>query len=125
MEMILKPTEKEMETLTKVSEITGVDYDGKEWHQDITANSLIEALRDMIIEYHKLEEELEEQKEKKFIDAIASKVAERMPINSSQEDIENLIEALLSLQNPFVNSEGKPIAIKMSRYEIEKKFARK
>lgn len=63
MEMILKPTEKEMETLAKVSEITGVDYDGKEWHQDITANSLIEALRDMIIEYHKLEEELEEQKE--------------------------------------------------------------
>ena len=67
----------------------------------------------------------EEQKEKKFIDAIASKVAERMPINSSQEDIENLIEALLSLQNPFVNSEGKPIAIKMNRYEIERKFARK
>jgi len=67
----------------------------------------------------------EEQKEKKFIDAIASKVAESMPINSSQEDIENLIEALLSLQNPFVNSEGKPIAIKMNRYEIERKFARK
>ena len=67
----------------------------------------------------------EEQKEKKFIDAIASKVAERMPIHSSQEDIENLIEALLSLQNPFVNSEGKPIAIKMNRYEIERKFARK
>ena len=52
-------------------------------------------------------------------------VFERMPINSSQEDIENLIEALLSLQNPFVNSEGKPIAIKMNRYEIERKFARK
>ena len=67
----------------------------------------------------------EEQKEKKFIDAIASKVAERMPIHSSQEDIENLIEVLLSLQNPFVNSEGKPIAIKMNRYEIERKFARK
>lgn len=67
----------------------------------------------------------EEQKEKKFIDAIASKVAESMPIHSSQEDIENLIESLLSLQNPFVNSEGKPIAIKMNRYEIERKFARK
>ena len=48
-----------------------------------------------------------------------------MPIKNSKEDIEELIEELLSLKNPFVNAEGKPIVIKMTRYEIEKKFARK
>ena len=62
METILKPNEKELETLTKVSEITGVDYDGKEWHQDLTPETLIEALKDMICEYHRIEEELEEHK---------------------------------------------------------------
>ena len=67
----------------------------------------------------------EAQKEAKFINAISSRVAEKMPIHNSQDEIENLIEELLSLQNPFINSQGNPIVIKMSRYEIEKKFARK
>ena len=67
----------------------------------------------------------EAQKEAKFIDAISSRVAEKMPICNSKEEIESLIEELLSLQNPFINSQGNPIVIKMSRYEIERKFARK
>lgn len=67
----------------------------------------------------------ESQKEEKFIDAISSRVASRMPINRSKEDIENLIDELLSLPNPFVNAKGKPLVIKMTRYEIERKFARK
>lgn len=62
MEVILKPNEKEMETLTKVSEITGVDYNGKEWNEDITIESLINALDDMIYEYHNKEEEIEDLK---------------------------------------------------------------
>ena len=67
----------------------------------------------------------EAQKEAKFIDAISSRVAEKIPIYNSKEEIESLIEELLSLQNPFINSQGNPIVIKMSRYEIERKFARK
>ena len=67
----------------------------------------------------------EAQKEAKFINAISSRVSEKMPIHNSQDEIENLIEELLSLQDPFINSQGNPIVIKMSRYEIEKKFARK
>lgn len=62
MEIILKPNEKQMEILTKVSEITGVDYDSKEWHQDITIESLLNALSDMLCEYHRLEEKIEENK---------------------------------------------------------------
>ena len=67
----------------------------------------------------------ESEKEEKFIDAISSRVASKMPINRSKEDIENLIDELLSLPNPFVNAKGKPLVIKMTRYEIERKFARK
>lgn len=63
MDVILKPTEKELEILTKVTEITGVDYDAKEWKQDITIESLLDALKDMVYEYHIKEEELEEKKE--------------------------------------------------------------
>lgn len=65
------------------------------------------------------------QKEEKFIDAISSRVASKMPVVTSNEEIENLIDELLNLQNPFVDNYGKPFVIKMSRYEIEKKFARK
>ena len=67
----------------------------------------------------------EKQKEQKFIDAISSMVASTMPIKNEKEDIEELIEELLSLKSPFINGQGKPIVIKMTRYEIEKKFARK
>ena len=84
-----------------------------------------ELFKEILEEINQAPRNDEEQKEKKFIDAIASNVAERIPVNTSTEDIENLIEALLSLKNPFMNSEGKPIVIKMTRYEIERKFARK
>ena len=32
---------------------------------------------------------------------------------------------LLILNNPFIGPLGEPIAIKMSKYDIERKFARK
>ena len=63
MKIILKPNEKQMETLTKVSKITGVDYDGLEYGKDITHDSLIEALEDMVVEYHRIEEQLQDHKE--------------------------------------------------------------
>ena len=67
----------------------------------------------------------ENQKEEKFINAISSRVASQMPINQSQDELVDLIDRLLSLENPFINAEGKPLVIKMTRYEIERKFARK
>lgn len=63
MEIILKPNEKQMEILSKVSEITNTDYNGLQWNQDITPDSLLEALADMIYEYHNLEEELQDHKQ--------------------------------------------------------------
>lgn len=65
MKIILKPNEKQMETLAKVSQITGVDYDGLEYGKDITIDSLLNALADMVVEYHKLEEKIEDYEENK------------------------------------------------------------
>ena len=84
-----------------------------------------ELLKEILEEINQAPRIDEAQKEAKFINAISTRVAEKMPIHTSQDEIENLIEELLSLQNPFINSQGNPIVIKMSRYEIEKKFARK
>ena len=36
-----------------------------------------------------------------------------------------LIEEVLVLDNPFTCPHGRPTAIKMSKYEIERKFGRK
>jgi len=63
--------------------------------------------------------------EEKFLLTIASKVADKASIAVNKEDIDGLMEQLLSLQNPFTCLHGKPIAIKMSKYDIERKFARK
>ena len=41
------------------------------------------------------------------------------------EEIESLIDKLLELPNPFSCPHGRPTAIKMSKNDIEKKFARK
>ena len=84
-----------------------------------------ELFKEVLEEINQAPRNDESQKEERFIDAISSRVASRMPINRSKEDIENLIDELLSLPNPFVNAKGKPLVIKMTRYEIERKFARK
>ena len=63
--------------------------------------------------------------EEKFISTIACKVAEKASMALNQEEAENLINVLLALPNPFACPHGKSTAIKMSKYDIERKFARK
>ena len=61
----------------------------------------------------------------KFAQIIAENVAKKLEIDTKQDEIENLIDKLLILPNPFIAADGTPIAIKMSKYDIERKFARK
>lgn len=65
MKIILKPNEKQMETLSKVSKITGVNYDGLEWDEDITIESLFDALADMVCEYNNKEEQINDMIQEK------------------------------------------------------------
>ena len=63
--------------------------------------------------------------EEKFLQTVAKKVVENEKMDNTREETQNIIEKLLSLTDPFDNSKGNPIAIKMSKYDIERKFSRK
>ena len=41
------------------------------------------------------------------------------------EEVEALMDKLLQLPNPFTCPHGRPTVIKMTKYDIERKFARK
>ena len=42
-----------------------------------------------------------------------------------EKEVDTLMDRLLQLSNPFTCPHGRPTAIKMSKYDIERKFARK
>ena len=66
-----------------------------------------------------------QEKEDKFISTVACKAAVKANMNLNKEEVDNLMKKLLVLPNPFTCPHGRPTAIKMSRYEIERKFSRK
>ena len=66
-----------------------------------------------------------QEKEEKFISTIASKVAQNSRDDNSMETINTMMDELLSLKNPFEYNFEKTIAIKMTKYDIERKFSRK
>ena len=62
--------------------------------------------------------------EERFIATVACKAAVKANMALTKEEVESLMEKLLSLPNPFTCPHGRPTAIKMTKYDIEKKFAR-
>ena len=66
-----------------------------------------------------------QEKEDKFISTVACKAAVKANMNLNKEEVDNLMRQLLVLKNPFTCPHGRPTAIKMSKYEIERKFSRK
>ena len=66
-----------------------------------------------------------QEKEEKFIATVACKAAVKANMLLSTEEIQSLMDRLLELPNPFSCPHGRPTAIKMSKYDIERKFARK
>lgn len=66
-----------------------------------------------------------QEKEEKFIATVACKAAVKANMALSVEEVDSLMNKLLALPNPFTCPHGRPTAIKMSKYDIERKFARK
>ena len=66
-----------------------------------------------------------QEKEEKFIATVACKAAVKANMALTVQEVESLMEALLQLPNPFTCPHGRPTAIKMTKYDIERKFARK
>lgn len=66
-----------------------------------------------------------QEKEERFIVTVACKAAVKANMVLDKAEVENLMDKLLELPNPFTCPHGRPTAIKMSKYDIERKFARK
>lgn len=62
--------------------------------------------------------------EERFIATVACKAAVKANMALTKEEVDSLMDELLALPNPFTCPHGRPTAIKMSKYDIEKKFAR-
>ncbi len=63
--------------------------------------------------------------EEKFIATIACKAAVKANMALTKEEVESLMDKLLTLPNPFTCPHGRPTAIKMTKADIEKKFSRR
>ena len=66
-----------------------------------------------------------QEKEEKFIATVACKAAVKAHMVLDKQEVESLMDKLLQLPNPFTCPHGRPTAIKMTKYDIERKFARK
>lgn len=63
--------------------------------------------------------------EERFISTVACKSAVKAHMALDNQEVENLMDELLKLPNPFTCPHGRPTAIKMDLKDIEKKFARR
>lgn len=63
--------------------------------------------------------------EEKFIATVACKAAVKANMALTPLEVDNLMQQLLVLPNPFTCPHGRPTAIRMSKTDIEKKFSRR
>ena len=63
--------------------------------------------------------------EDRFIATVACKAAVKANMALDEKEVKSLMDELLELPNPFTCPPGRPTSIKMTKYEIERKFARK
>ena len=84
-----------------------------------------ELLLETLDEINTVARTAKQEKEEKFIATVACKAAVKANMALDTKEVESLMDKLLSLPNPFTCPHGRPTAIKMTKYDIERKFARK
>lgn len=89
---------------------------------DMNTKQLFLDLLDEVDNYSRTDRQ---DKEERFIATIACKSAVKANMKLTEKEVDKLMERLLALPNPFTCPHGRPTAIRMSRYDIERKFARK
>ena len=80
---------------------------------------------DILKELDKVAITAKEEKADKFIATIADKVSKRSNVHLDDEEARIILDKLLLIQNPFEDILGKPVAIKMTRNDLERKFSRR
>lgn len=66
-----------------------------------------------------------QEKEDKFIATIACKTAVKGNMKLDEQEVNALLKTLFELPNPFTCPHGRPTAIKMTKYDLERKFSRR
>ena len=84
-----------------------------------------ELFKETLDEINTIARTAKQEKEEKFLATVACKAAVKAKMVLTKEEVDSLMNQLLELPNPFTCPHGRPTIIKMSKYEIEKKFARK
>ncbi|MBR1654014.1 MAG: DNA mismatch repair endonuclease MutL [Clostridia bacterium] len=80
---------------------------------------------DILDEINTVARTAKQEIEEKFISTVACKAAQKSSIALTAQEVDVLMQQLLSLPHPFVNPNGEPTAIRMSKIDIEKKFSRR
>ncbi len=88
---------------------------------DLDTKELFIELLDEIGEYSRT---ARQEKEDRFLATIACKSAVKAKMHLEKEEVYELMNELLKLPNPFTCPHGRPTAIKMSKYDLEKNFRR-
>ena len=91
----------------------------------VLENTISSITSDTNIAVNETDDNVIEEKEEKFIATVACKAAVKANMALTREEVEKLMEQLLKLPNPFTCPHGRPTVIKMTKYDIERKFARK
>lgn len=84
-----------------------------------------ELFKETLDEINTVARTAKQEKEEKFLATVACKAAVKAHMQLTKEEVDSLMKELLELPNPFTCPHGRPTVIKMSKYEIERKFARK
>ena len=81
--------------------------------------------KDMITELSTTEKTERQTKEHRFLATLACKAAVKGGMKLDVEEQKRLVDNMIVLDNPFTCPHGRPTAVPMTRYEIERKFMRK
>jgi len=112
---------------------TGFDYDEfgestlkltkvPSWAENLNTKKLfLEILREM----DKVAVTATKEKEEKFIWTVSNKFVLSSDTKLTDQELEDLIKRLLKLESPFMYPDGRLIAVKVTKANMEKKFSRR
>ncbi len=101
------------ENSVKINGIPDLEYKAK------TQNIFMDILDEMLTNERTSIKDVEER----FIATVACKAAVKANMDLSRQEVENLIQSLLSLNNPYTCPHGRPTTIKISRDFIKNKLS--
>lgn len=100
------------ENSVKINGIPDIDY------RVNSKNVFLDTLDEMITNERSTSKDVEER----FIATVACKAAVKANMDLTPQEVDNLIQNLLVLKNPYTCPHGRPTTIKFSKEEIEKRI---